>query len=186
MNDDWQKWANRRNGRAGNVPADPGGNRMAPAPQPQAPTLPPAPPGYAWAAHPQAGFILVPLNAPAAPQGPPGWQAPQYQQAPQYAPQAQPQVAYRAPRSIETNALVKPGPEDYARFMAGVPDLMPDSGYDSMAGNPHPLVAQELANLPEYQDRSGAVHPDTPTRAFQRPVLAGSQVLPPSSGEPSN
>ena len=66
---DFSNWAQRRAGR-GNRPPQ---NDRAPARQaaPSAQALPPPAPGYAWAIHPQHGYIMVPLDpTPAAPRAP--------------------------------------------------------------------------------------------------------------------
>lgn len=183
---DFNAWANRRAGRG------PQEQRQEARPQParqaqaQSPTLPPPPAGMAWSF--MAGqYVLVQL-----PQSAPIPMVPARTTI--VAPVRQPSaVAPFVPTPIhggqpagspaafaETCLLVKPGNRDtYAEFLAGVPELVPDQGYNAEAGNPNPAVMAELRGLPEYQGQDGAVNPDAPLRSFTggNPLINGSAPL---------
>lgn len=167
---DWGKWAERRQSRGGAPTEAPDSPRA----QPSGPAeLPPPPPGYGWAQHPTYGWMALPLaaapvnqvqaNYPVvqAPTRMPIGTVPYSSGAVPRAPQP------RARQSYGTCALVKQGGRDrWAEELERIPDLvMPDNSYDSMAGNPNPVVQQELAGLPEYNDR-GSGNPNTPSAAF--------------------
>jgi hypothetical protein len=63
--------------------------------------------------------------------------------------------------------LVKPGNRDtYAEFLDTLPDMVPPSNYDAMAGNPNPEVARELGSLQEYNFLGSGATPGTPSVAF--------------------
>ena len=167
---DWKQWAQRKTGRGNNVEpspvaAPPAPSAMVPAQQ----TLPPAPPGYAWTHNPSVGFVLIPLNQPAA--------------IP--APLRQPgTVPYHAtPRfteePVETCTLVRKGDRDtYAELLATIPDLVPPSQYDAIKGRPDPQVARELAGVAEYHSVGDAANPDSSTDAYpKRGIHAPTNVV---------
>jgi hypothetical protein len=181
---DWKNWAQRRAGRQGNVPADPGSPSVAAPPilgaqNPSSPgALPPPPAGYGYVMHPQLGWMLAPLSHVAP--------------APQVLPLAPPQTRATPQaaafgsvpsRPIESTTLVKSGnraPDTYALLLANVPDLLPPGQYDAMTGNPDPAVAAELRGFGEFNDLGGAVNPEAPPRAYLR--APSDAVAPLSSG----
>lgn len=126
-------------------------------PQPPAavPSLPPPPPGMMWA---QIGGVLacIPIQQqippPIQPMGSQQWGQPAYVRPSQ--PSIQP-----TPRA-RTCTLMKPdGKDPWADVLAGVPDLVPDQGFDAMAGRPNPVGLQEIGSLPEMRDVGAAVDP---------------------------
>lgn len=147
---DYKNWAQRRTSRGGQATA-PATHVPTAAP---AQTLPAPPPGYAWATHPQHGFIMVPM---AQPSSAPAITPPIRQPAGvrPFVPQAltSPFPPGRGTERVETCVLVKPGDKDtYADMLAGLTDLVPDmsGGYDAMAGNPSPTTVQETAGCTEF------------------------------------
>ena len=176
-------WANRRSGRAPQQEEreSPRQSSRPPA-QPQQVTLPPAPAGMAWSF--QAGqFVLIPLGHPqvvreaaiVAPVRQPAGVVPyQRQQVMAGLPAGSPA------RMVETCQLVKPGDRDtYAELLASTPDLVPDPGFDVEAGNPNPLVVQELRGCSEYHPTVDAPQPNAPLRSFTggAPLVRGSAPL---------
>lgn len=169
---DYKDWAHRRASRG--TP----NNQAAAAPVQTAPVLPMPPPGYAYAAHPQYGYILVPLQQMAPP---PAYASPMQQ--PQgvipYVPNAA--APHTAARVLpfarpKTCALVKEGDVDtYANMLANVPDLVPPSGYDAMTGNPSPETVQELSGISEYQSAMSMPIEARPT-AGKGAVAPGAKV----------
>lgn len=184
---DWNSWAQRKLSRGGHAP------ESAPAPpaaQPQvAPTSLPLPaPGYAWAMHPEYGPIMVPLQPafPSPPRQPQGV-TPFVPQPVRYASTPHMAGAFTTSAPVTTSTLVKPGNRDtYAELLATIPDLVPPSGYDSMAGVPDPSVVQELAGMPEYRTVGEGGNPNT--SAFAYPVAGrgapSSSAMPLGNGVP--
>lgn len=162
---DYTDWSSRYTGRG--APEEP------PQPTQEPPQLVTPPPGYTWA-YDGRQYVLVATNTqPPIPQ-------------PVVSPYAAPRVAQPYPQGptpprrgvpprqrVETCMLVKPGDRDpYAELLDGLPDLAPDAGgYDAMAGNPNPALANELAGL---------LNEDVP-RA--RPVGARAPVRPSDVGD---
>jgi hypothetical protein len=96
----------------------------------------------------------------------------------QVTPGTQPPAPGAPPRKrVQTCTLVKPGDRDpYAELLAGIPDLVPDSGFDSMAGNPDPSVQQELGGLMEMGEGGPppvAHHPSKPPTTSVAPLKRG-------------
>ena len=149
---DWQNWAQRKVSK-GPAPVQQGGHVPQALGTSNGPPGAP-PPGYAWTLHAGAGWVLVSLGGSAPAQaGAPVWAQPQTPfQAPMTPPQLMPPgpgaqvIPIRPSAPIESCTLVKSsGSDEYARMMAQVPDLVPPTVYDAMAGNMSPSSIAELA-----------------------------------------
>lgn len=108
-----------------------------------------------YAAHPQYGFILMPIGGAAPAPIVPGHAYSQPAQA--QPPQQMGQVLQFPALETKTNYLVKDGNRDqWADALAGLPELVGGNGYDAMAGNPSP---ESLRALNEFYAMVGADHP---------------------------
>lgn len=159
MSNPYANWARRQSSR-GPAPAVPTGVTIASMGAAAPASIPPAPAGFAWCMHPQAGLVLVPLEG-ASP-----IPSVQYPHTPPVA-RSHPGMMPPTPAKVETCLLVHPGNRDtYAELLATLPELAPPSGYDSMKGNPDPRVVAECQSCPEFTRGSdGAVHPESGLRA---------------------
>ena len=155
---DYARWAQRRAGRGERAPqAEPQQPIFQRASSPPPATLPMPPPGYAWATHPQHGFIMVAISSvPAQPAAPTTFTPPPRQPSGvvPFVPQpltSQMPPGHATPR-VETCVLVKPGNKDtYSDLLAQLPSLAPDNGgYDAMAGNPSPETVQAVGGCSEF------------------------------------
>jgi hypothetical protein len=184
MPQDPRGWAQRRAGRGGGRTPDP--------PAPSAPVaLPLPPPGYAWV-QTQMGLMCLPIQGGTASPIPPAIRQPQHvvpyaHPAAPFAPGAPlPPPGYAGGPPPETCVLVKTGARDpYGELLQQLPELVPPSPYDAMAGHVNPLVARELAAMPEYHYRGDAPHPEAPPIA--RPAAgrgaADTRAMMPRLGE---
>jgi hypothetical protein len=171
---DWKSWAQRRVSRGGHPPSPDPVERQAPTQQAPEGTPPaPAPPGYAWLAHPQMGFVLMPLQSIIPP---PVIPAPAHQPQGTQSFLPRPQNGHASmvmdptERPLNTSLLVRPAsapagqdPEGvWAAEMARAPDLAGPSRYDAINGNPDPAVLQELRSFPEFHFKGPGAEPGTP------------------------
>lgn len=172
---DFQDWASRHTGRAGHKAAPPAPAR-APGTVPS--ELAPPPPGWAYVPNAQYGFVLVPLTAPAtAPMAHGQRVQPPHGGHPLSGPPA-PEV--RAPAFASCELVKSSGVDPYAELMAGVPDLVPPTGYDAMDGRPSPVTSAALANdalfshaINNEPPRSFASHAHQPAKR-SAPLPGGS------------
>jgi hypothetical protein len=85
-----------------------------------------------------------------------------------------------APKEFTSCELVKPGNVDtYAAMLANVPELVADSGYDSMNGQPSPETLEALRGDALFSQSMNQPSPRAFTSAAHRPAvkiapLAGS------------
>ena len=188
---DWEKWAQRKMSQPRVAASGPGQAASLPRPSQVGSSAPPGspPPGYAWCAHPSAGWVLMALVPQSttfipAPVRQPDGVGP-FCPVPIGYPQLRP--GQIAPQE-RTCVLVKPGDRDlYAELLARVPSLVPVSQYDAMSGRPDPQVQAELGNLPEFHDL-GPVAQEAPTQAYptsgKGAPLAKAQGLSPAALPP--
>ena len=155
----YANWARRQSSR-GPAPAVPSGDPIASMGAADPASISPAPAGFAWCMHPQAGLVLVPLEG-ASPVP-----AMQYPHTPPVA-RSRPGMLPPTPAKVETCMLVHPGNRDtYAELLATLPELVPPSGYDAMKGNPDPQVVADCQGCAELTRGSDqAVHPEAGLRA---------------------
>jgi hypothetical protein len=172
---DYAAWARRRSGRP-QPPPDP--VEVAAPQQMSAPTaLPPLPPGYVYVPHAQYGFVAMPTAAVmpttvAVPGAVPTRMV--------HVPTPQQWGAVAAPAT--TCVLVKPGGEDlYAKLLAGLPDLVPPTPYDAMAGNPSPAVQAVLGGHSEFIESFTQGAPVARARAVQAGNVAPLAELAPGA-----
>src|SRR5882672_4578868 len=153
---DLRRWARRQSPRES--------EEDLPPPQPLAPQQSPPPPGMAWAYSPAHGYVLVPLAMEAPPRQPGGYMPPAPVRAPAPAgyPEgflggvAPPGGGNVIPFRPRTCVLVRQGNKDpYADFLAGVPDIAPNSNFAHLAEGLSPDEGQ-LEGLPEMMPMAAA------------------------------